>query len=123
MECPNCAFQNTPGSRVCVRCRSLVDFANTDVLPPRAAQGRARRRVRSAAAGAHFAVRDWLASLRMSLRIPVDLRVSWGDLALCILPGLDQIRRRQRALGWTILGAWLFLLLAGAVGFASGWAV
>jgi hypothetical protein len=122
MECSNCTFQNTPGTRVCVRCRSLVDFSDVNVIPPRARDGRMQRRVRSAAATARFGLRDWAASFGNAVRIPADLQMRWTDLALCLVPGMAQIHRRERAVGWTILGTWLFLLMVAAINFATPWA-
>jgi len=46
MQCPNCHFENMPGSAACVRCGSAVAFSAVSVAvqPPRAAPWRKRSR-------------------------------------------------------------------------------
>lgn len=120
MECPSCTFENSPGLRACLRCGGLLDFSGVAVEPPRASGGRTRRRVRAAAQRTGSGVRRAGAELNRSLRLPLGGGARWSDLGWSILPGLAQIRRGPRVLGWALLSAWGGVLLLAAAFIGSG---
>jgi hypothetical protein len=119
MECPNCTFQNSPGLKRCLRCGGLLDFSAVAVEPPRAGHGRARRRAGGAGRAAGRRVAYAAEDLSRALRCPI-VGVRWSDLALSILPGLAQVRRGPRALGWALLAAWSVDLFLAAAFIGSG---
>lgn len=124
MECPSCTFQNTPGTRACVRCAARLDLDGVDFIPPRASSGRAGRRVRSAARTAGYALVTGLADVGRAMRLPETAGVTLGQAAAAFVPGLPQILARApglRALGWLILACWGLLLLLALVLVGSGY--
>ncbi|HMN41345.1 MAG TPA: S26 family signal peptidase [Phycisphaerales bacterium] len=123
MECPNCSFQNTPGTRSCVRCQALLDLDAVDFVPPRAAMGRPARRARAVAQTARFRMADAMADVGRSLRLPADFRVAWHEVAWSLIPGGAQIRspvRGLRVLGRVVLSIWVFILLLATVFVGTG---
>jgi signal peptidase I len=68
-------------------------------------------------------VRDASSSLRVSLTAPRIQDVTWADLAWTVVPGLGHIRRRERTIGWVLLGSWAFLLLLAmsTLGLTRSW--
>jgi hypothetical protein len=114
MECPNCTFQNAPGHKMCLRCNGLLDFSGVAIEPPRAGHGRLARRVRSAGAPAAHLLAGSATDVARAIRFPIATGVQLSDLAWSILPGLAQIRRGPRILGWTLLSVWLAVLLLAA---------
>lgn len=122
MECPNCTFQNAPGSPRCVRCQSVLQLAGVDVIPPRATPGWAgvvqRRTARSRREGARS-----MARFGASLRRPWMRELSVSALAWSILPGLGHVRHNQRHAGFVILAAWTLLLVSALlmIGSARSW--
>ncbi len=119
MECPNCTFQNMPGTKACVRCRGLLDFSGVSVMPPRAKGPRALRRVNRAVAVTGAGARNVVEDAVVALRLPSSRGVRWRDIGWSVLPGLGHIRRGQRALGWLILAAWSGVLLMAAADAGS----
>lgn len=114
MECPNCTFQNIPGTRACVRCATLLDFSAVDVDPPRASSGRLGRQTRAAAISAREAIRSGASGTARTLRLPQLGELGVFDYLKALLPGLPQIRSPHpalRVLGWGIVLVWALLLL------------
>jgi hypothetical protein len=125
MECPSCTFQNTPGTRTCVRCSTLLDLAAVEFIPPRASSGRAGRRARAAAQAARFSLVSGLADVGRALHLPETAGVPWSQVFLAIVPGLPQIRASSpglRFLGFTILGSWVLVLLLALAFIGTGFA-
>lgn len=136
MECPSCTFQNTPGTRNCVRCQSLLDFSAVRVEPPRARGGTLIRGVRGAAATARFRLRDAGLSTAVPrrLRLPgltlrerleaisqVRIRgVTVAALLASIVPGMGQWIMGSRRRGITILFVWCLLMLFYIANYGSG---
>lgn len=124
MECPNCAFQNTPGTPACVRCAGRLDFSNIDVIPLRAPRSLVARRVVRGLDIVGFGARDVGRRVGADLKRPRWLDRSWdgvspAELLLCVVPGLVQIRRGHRALGRGLLAGWLALLLLALLNVGS----
>lgn len=115
MECPNCTFQNTPGLKACVRCRGLLDFSGVAIEPPRASEGRLSRRWRGMRRSAGHQIGGAVADAARAVRIPLRVGISWNDLLWSILPGMAQVRRGVRVLGWPLFVAWLGLLIGAVV--------
>lgn len=123
MECPSCTFQNTPGTRACVRCTTRLDLDAVDFIPPRASSGRGGRRARATVHAARFSLLSGLADVGRALHLPETAGVSWSQLLSALIPGLPQIRARSaglRFLGWTVLGAWGLVLLIALAFVGTG---
>lgn len=120
MECPNCAFQNAPGTPACLRCRSVMDLSGVDVLPPRAADAtvalRARRRLARWGESADRRSNELL----RTLRVPNPDARSWTAVGCSIVPGLGSVRTGNRALGWTLMSIWGAMLLLWLLTVGSG---
>lgn len=114
MECPNCTFQNIPGTRACVRCATLLDFSGVEVDPPRASSGRLGRQARAAAISARATVRGGTSEIARTLRLPQLGEMGLFGYLRTLVPGLPQIWsdvRALRVLGWIILAVWSLVLL------------
>jgi hypothetical protein len=112
MECPSCSFQNTPGTRTCVRCQSLLDFSGVSVIPPRASGGAAVRLARGSVAVLGFRFRDAARGAGRRSPIRLDEGVRWGAALCSIVPGLGQVIVGRWRLGLFIFLLWLLLLAA-----------
>ncbi|HYE62369.1 MAG TPA: hypothetical protein VD997_10255 [Phycisphaerales bacterium] len=122
MECPSCTFQNTPGTRSCVRCQSLLDFSGVAVVPPRA-HGPAALRAASASADVlGFRLRDALRRVREGSPIRIDADVSWGAAVCSIVPGLGHVIIGRRRTGLAIFLVWLALLVACLLNYGTSFA-
>jgi hypothetical protein len=124
VECPNCAFQNTPGMTACVRCAGRLDFSGVDVIPRRAPTGTVARAAGRARSFVGCRARDLGASLSADLLRPRWMASSFdgvtpAELFACVLPGLAQVRRGHRTLGRTLMGIWAFLLLVALLNIGS----
>lgn len=125
MECPNCAFQNTPGTPSCARCAGRLDFSDVDVIPLRAPRSAAGRWLARTLGVAGFGARDVARRVGADLVRPRWMDRSWDgvsprELFLCSIPGLAQISRGHRLLGRCLMGAWAGLLLLALLTIGSG---
>src|SRR5262245_6461633 len=126
MQCPNCVFQNMPGSARCARCGAMLSFAaqSIDVHPPRATAAtkalasRYRisvlwRRVRTAIASDFFPV----PSRRFEhahLDLPTILR--------CVIPGWSNAHTGHPVVDILFLLCYIGLVIPGtmAIGQVMG---
>lgn len=135
MQCLNCGFENIPGMPSCARCQSALEFGDVVVIPRRAS----RLRFMTRAHQVWYQLRAWVPSVSglwppwrpMTLLPPVrgwwprwaPVTYSpspWGALlANLVLPGVGQIRQKQRVFGYLILGSWLACLLLSLLTIAT----
>lgn len=120
MECPNCAFQNAPGTQACLRCRSVMDFSGVEFLPPRAGDATLAMKARRRVDRVRGRFDRWSSDVARSLRVPSPDAQSWSAVASSILPGLGSIRTGNRALGWTLMSIWGAMLLLWLLTVGSG---
>lgn len=122
MECPNCSFQNAPGSPCCARCRTSLQLAGVDIIPPRAARTIGSR-VRQRAARSQRRVGDRARQFARGFRRPWMDDVSLASIAWSIVPGMGHIRGNHAVVGSVLLGMWIALLLvaAGTLGRPVSW--
>lgn len=114
MQCPSCQFENMPGSRHCARCAASLALASMeiDVHPPRATS--LSRRLSSPSIAS---LRRGLQSFQVDVRsfFKADVTASFHgsllDYLMLLAPGVHQIRRGHRVLGWIFLGFFLSLLI------------
>lgn len=119
MECPSCAFQNTPGTLSCVRCRGLLDFSAVSVVPPRARRGAVRRGARRAADQVGFSLRDAFHRSPVAALTRLPDGVSVPALLASFVPGMGQVVLGSRLLGIGILIAWCLLMVLTLLNFGS----
>ena len=114
MECPNCQFQNAPGTASCLRCRGRLDLAGVDFVPPRAGDAslalRVRRRAGRRARLWGERVDRGAGALSAALRAPVPDDRRWSAVLWSIVPGLGSVHVGERVLGWTLFSIWGLLL-------------
>jgi signal peptidase I len=120
MECPSCAFQNTPGMRNCVRCQGLLDFSGIAVDPPRAASSAIVRRGRAMAFRFRLGARERRTRYISGLSIGMDIPGAGQLVPWAAVPGLPQIRAGAPSMGWTILVVWVALLILAVLMVGSG---
>jgi len=114
MQCPNCGFQNMPGSEVCARCSTSLQLAVValDVHPPRAGKlAKQLRRVAPIRAASHKYVQH-------ADRIDRARRI-WALVWRLIVPGWAQWYRGRGRHGAMFLGAVLFFAAASVYNFGS----
>jgi hypothetical protein len=120
MQCPNCKFNNMPGSDQCGRCGSSLRLASAaiDIHPPRAGSGTkllrasfptVNRGAHVMAPAIHGVFRRCIPTLPKYEFIPI------GVLLRLIVPGWQQIRSGQRRRGWRILFGYAALLVLGVL--------
>ena len=128
MQCANCHFHNLPGSGVCGRCGTSLGLATAviDVHPPRA--GRVRKRLRRAvpARRVYRELRDTISDAGTARAVAVVRRASgdlpaWPLLWRLVVPGWSQAYAGQKVRGRLFLGAFLFCLAPGLIGFGTTW--
>jgi signal peptidase I len=124
MQCPNCQFQNMPGSEQCGRCGGSLRLATAvmDVHPPRASQLRKRVRrtvpVRRVAIRARQAMEDAGATERVRrLRVLAP----WPLLLRMALPGWVHFYMGQPIRGHLFLWGTLVFLLPGLLMLGTVW--
>lgn len=120
MQCSSCQFENMPGTDYCGRCGTSLRLSTAafDVYPPRA--GRWAKRVRRA-----FPLARALGAIRDALRLPMAVLPMWmpplTDIVRLSIPGWPQRHRGQRLRASLFLGAFLLLLLGGALLLGATW--
>jgi len=124
VECPNCAFHNTPGTPACVRCAGRLDFSDVDVIPQRAPRGVAGRSAAQLRRLLAFRLRDLRNVLYTTIQRPRWMRSSYdgispAEVMLCVIPGLPHIRRGHRVLGRVLFTIWASLLVVALLNIGS----
>lgn len=122
MECPNCEFQNTPGTKTCVRCQSRLDFVAVDVVPPRAGRGLRWRRQAYRLRGRWRRRSDALVAFVSSVGSAIHPDVDWSMIFWTVIPGLGHMRAGFRRTGGMFLALWCALLLLAVLLLGSGFA-
>lgn len=122
MQCPNCQFNNMPGTATCARCGSSLTLASSDldVHPPRAGSMALAFRRLVPFQHALYAFRDRASGISHCTLPALDARMPETALLIrLVVPGWAQLRLGQRRLGHFLLWAWLALMLSGLLYFGT----
>ena len=126
MQCPNCGFQNMPGSEVCARCSTSLQLAAVamDVHPPRArGAGAYRRRLalaRTRAINFGEQIRDFNERKREQAAERANrFGSSWPIIWRLIIPGWAQWYTGQWWQGVFFFVLVLLLAIASIADFGS----
>ena len=125
MQCPNCGFQNMPGTEVCGRCTTSLGLATAvmDVHPPRASSLKKRARRVLPLRKAYFRTRDALHADDVSARVrhATATLPPFPIFARLVVPGWSQFFLKQRIRGHLFLWSFLACLLLSLLMFGSTW--
>ena len=123
MQCVNCGFENAPGLTRCAQCQSSMDLAGVSIEPPRRRKGLLGYMARPFWRMRTGVVQPLRERMGITWRLPPAFRWAAQAMVWSLLPGLGQIARGRRRLGYPILAAWLVLglLAVSYAGSGTGW--
>ena len=126
MQCPNCQFENMPGTMHCARCSMSMQMgaAVLSIEPPRAGAWRKRLRRHIRYRQGYYRVRDAGVTALHSVGHELTRRThiflpTTGVLLRMIVPGWAHFHLGHRARGHLLLSCYLLMLLMSLVTFGS----